>query len=225
MRLHAAVLALLTLTLQACATTGMGPNGWAGGVHEPRARASAPRRAPARVPSPRPPTAARPLPAARPSAAPAPSASGLIVPVDGVGTGELRDSFTSARSGGRTHHAIDIGAPLGTPVLAVTDGTVSRMTWNRLGGRTLYLAGADGRHEFYYAHLDSYADGLEVGRRVRRGDALGTVGQTGNARSPHLHFQVLDRTGGGRGTPVNPYELLRRAETIATARSGATAGS
>jgi murein DD-endopeptidase MepM/ murein hydrolase activator NlpD len=135
-----------------------------------------------------------------------------------VGPDDLRDSFTSPRSGGRTHNAIDIGAPTGTPVLAVTDGTVSRITWNRLGGRTLYLASDDGRHEFYYAHLDSYADGLEVGRRVRRGDALGTVGQTGNARSPHLHFQVLDRSGGGRGTPVNPYTLLRSAETVASVR-------
>jgi murein DD-endopeptidase MepM/ murein hydrolase activator NlpD len=135
----------------------------------------------------------------------------MLIPVEGVDPGDLRDSFHSPRSGGRTHHAIDISAPLGTPVLAVTDGTVSRMHWNALGGRTLYLT--DGRHDYYYAHLDSYADGLEVGKSVNRGDELGTVGQTGNARSPHLHFQVLDRTGGGRGTPVNPYELLRRAET------------
>jgi murein DD-endopeptidase MepM/ murein hydrolase activator NlpD len=91
------------------------------------------------------------------------------------------------------------------------------MHWNALGGRTLYLAGADGRHDYYYAHLDSYADGLEVGRRVERGDVLGAVGQTGNARSPHLHFQVLDRSGGGRGTPVNPYTLLGDAEAVAMA--------
>jgi murein DD-endopeptidase MepM/ murein hydrolase activator NlpD len=97
-------------------------------------------------------------------------------------------------------------------VLAVTDGTVSRMHWNALGGRTLYLRSADGRYDFYYAHLDSYALGIEIGRRVRRGDFLGTVGATGNARGPHLHFQVLDLRGDGRGTPVNPYDLLRRAD-------------
>lgn len=225
MRLHAVALVLVALALQACATTGAGPNGWAGGVREAPARATGPRRTPARVPSSPPTAAARMLPRARPAAGPAPAVSGLIVPVEGVEAGDLRDSFTAARSGGRTHHAIDIGAPAGTPVLAATDGTISRMTWNRLGGRTLYLASDDGRHEFYYAHLDSYADGLEVGRHVRRGDVLGGVGQTGNARSPHLHFQVLDRADGGRGTPVNPYILLRSTETVATARSSATTGS
>jgi murein DD-endopeptidase MepM/ murein hydrolase activator NlpD len=88
------------------------------------------------------------------------------------------------------------------------------MHWNALGGRTLYLT--DGRRDYYYAHLDSYAEGLVVGRLVRRGDVVGTVGQTGNARGPHLHFQVLDRDGGGRGTPINPYDLLRDADAVAS---------
>src|SRR5690606_41810107 len=52
-----------------------------------------------------------------------------------------------------------------TPVLAVTDGTVVRKHWNALGGNTLYLRSADGRYDFYYAHLDSYALGIEIGRR------------------------------------------------------------
>ncbi|MEM1118179.1 MAG: M23 family metallopeptidase, partial [Bacteroidota bacterium] len=59
----------------------------------------------------------------------------------------------------------------------------------------------------------TYADGIEIGTQVRRGDVLGTVGATGNARGAHLHFQVLDKRGPGRGTPVNPYDLLRGAES------------
>lgn len=110
------------------------------------------------------------------------------------------------------HNAIDISAPLGTPVVAVVDGAITRKHWNSLGGRTLYLTSADGRYDYYFAHLDSYADGIEVGSQVRKGDAIGTVGSTGNARSPHLHFQVLEKDGSGRGTPVNPYDLLRRAD-------------
>lgn len=140
------------------------------------------------------------------------TASGLVIPVVGIASEDLRDSFTAPRSGGRTHNAIDIAAPTGTPLVAVTDGTVTRRHWNRLGGRTLYLTSADGRYDYYYAHLDSYEDGIEIGTRVRRGDVLGTVGATGNARGPHLHFQVLDKRGSGRGTPVNPYDLLRLAE-------------
>jgi murein DD-endopeptidase MepM/ murein hydrolase activator NlpD len=97
----------------------------------------------------------------------------------------------------------------------VTDGVVSRKHWNRLGGNTLYLTSADGRYDYYYAHLDAYADGIEIGARVERGQSLGTVGETGNAQGPHLHFQVLDKRGQGRGTPVNPFELLRVADPVA----------
>lgn len=143
--------------------------------------------------------------------------SGLMIPVVGVEPGDLRDSFHAPRSGGRTHNSIDIAAPTGTPLVAISDGTITRKHWNSLGGRTLYLTSADGRYDFYYAHLDAYEDGIEIGSVVRRGDVLGTVGSTGNAQGPHLHLQVLDNRGAGRGTPVNPYDLLRRAD-LADAR-------
>ena len=203
-------LLLAGLFLSACATTGGGsPNGW--GAPRGSDRTPVAERAPERPvarPAPRPePVAERPVPERRPA-----TASGLVIPVAGVEGHDLRDSFTAARSGGRTHNAIDIAAPRGTPLVAVTDGTISRKHWNALGGHTLYLSSADGRYDYYYAHLDSYADGLEVGSRVRRGEVLGTVGATGNAQGPHLHFQVLDKRGGGRGTPVNPFDLLRTAD-------------
>ena len=108
-----------------------------------------------------------------------------------------------------------MAAPTGTPLVAVADGTVTRTTWNVLGGRTLYLRSADGRYDYYYAHLDSYEPGITEHVVVRRGDVLGTVGATGNARGPHLHFQVLDVRGAGRGTPVNPYGLFRTSDVAA----------
>ena len=201
---RAVPLALVALlALSACASTsGGGPRGWASGTADRPARAEPARPAPRRATPP------RPAPRSRPAAAP----SGLVIPVVGVSVGDLRDSFTAARSGGRVHHAIDIAAPTGTLIVAPTDGVVSRKHWNRLGGRTLYLRSADGRFDFYFAHLDAYADGVEVGTRLRRGEPLGTVGSTGNARGPHLHLQVLDTRGAGRGTPVNPYDLLRGAD-------------
>lgn len=184
------------LALSACSTTaGGGPRGWASG---PSAR-----------PEPRPTRSAPARPRARPAPRPAVALSGLVIPVVGIRANDLRDTFTSPRSGGRVHNAIDIAAPTGTLIVAPTDGVVSRKHWNRLGGRTLYLTSADGRFDFYFAHLDAYADGLEIGTRVRRGEPLGTVGTTGNARGPHLHLQILDKSGAGRGTPVNPYDLLR----------------
>ncbi len=194
------------LALSACAGTGGAtPNGWgAPRGDRPAVTTRAPER---RARPPARPVAVRPRPTE-----PRLAASGMAMPVVGVGGHDLRDSFTAARSGGRTHHAIDIAAPRGTPIVAVVDGTVARRHWNRLGGNTLYLTSADGQTDFYYAHLDAYQDGIEVGTRVRRGQVLGTVGSTGNARGPHLHFQVLDKRDGGRGVPVNPYDLLRGGE-------------
>lgn len=142
------------------------------------------------------------------------SASALLVPVEGIAPGDLDDTFSARRSGGRTHRAIDIMAPRGTPVLAVSDGEITRIHSNRLGGKVLYLRSPDGEYDFYYAHLNGYAEGLEVGMQVRQGDVLGYVGNTGNARRtpPHLHFQVLKRSESGRGTPVNPYRLFTRSD-------------
>lgn len=142
------------------------------------------------------------------------SADALLVPVEGVVPDDLDDTFTARRSGGRTHRAIDIMAPRGTPVLAVSDGEIVRVHSNRLGGKVLYLRSPNGEYDFYYAHLNGYADGVEVGMQVQQGDVIGYVGNTGNARRtpPHLHFQVLKRSGRGRGTPVNPYRLFSRSD-------------
>ena len=140
----------------------------------------------------------------------------LMIPVAGIGAHDLVDTYSARRSGGRTHNAIDILAPRGTPVLAASDGTIVRRHANRLGGKVLYLRSPDGRYDFYYAHLDGYAEGIEEDVEVRQGDVLGYVGTTGNAppNTPHLHFQVLRTSGSGRfshGSPVNPYPLLRRS--------------
>lgn len=204
------LLAALALFLSACSTSAGagGHNGWAAGRSATRSE-PAPASRPVTQRTARP---ARPSP--RFEAPPASTASGLVIPVVGIGSDRLRDTFTSPRSGGRTHHAIDIAAPTGTPIVAVTDGVISQKHWNALGGRTLYLTSADGQFDFYYAHMDSYADGIEIGTRVMQGQTIGTVGATGNAQGPHLHFQVLDKRGGGRGAPVNPFDLLRASEWV-----------
>jgi murein DD-endopeptidase MepM/ murein hydrolase activator NlpD len=139
----------------------------------------------------------------------------LLVPVAGLGPSDLRDSFRQGRSGGRRHNAIDIMAPHGTPVIAASSGTIAHKGFNRLGGRVLYVLTPDGRYALYYAHLDGYAGGIEDGTIVSQGDTLGYVGSTGNARAPHLHFQVLEVRPGRHphsgSRPVNPYTLLRES--------------
>lgn len=150
------------------------------------------------------------------AAASADASAGLLVPVEGVSRSQLRDTFRQSRSEGRTHHAIDIHAPRGTPVVAVTDATVIKLHQGARGGIALYLLADDGRTRYYYAHLDGYAEGLAEGQRVERGEVIGFVGDTGNAQPGdyHLHFSIaiLDDTDRWwEGTNLNPYDLLRPA--------------
>jgi peptidoglycan LD-endopeptidase LytH len=140
----------------------------------------------------------------------------LIIPVEGVHPNELHDTFNAARSGGRRHHAIDILAPRGTPVLAAADGEIIRLSWNKAGGNTIYQMNEDRKLIFYYAHLDSYADDLAPGGYARKGDVIGYVGDTGNAGAGncHLHFSiwvVTDPKKYWQGANINPYPILREA--------------
>jgi murein DD-endopeptidase MepM/ murein hydrolase activator NlpD len=138
----------------------------------------------------------------------------LEFPVRGVSAAALVDSFQDARSGDRTHHALDIMAPRGTPVVAVDDGVVVKLHQSAAGGISVYQFDGPGQYGYYYAHLDRYADGLQEGQPVRRGDLLGYVGSTGNApeSAPHLHFAVFrvqDRARWWGGQPLNPFPLWR----------------
>jgi murein DD-endopeptidase MepM/ murein hydrolase activator NlpD len=140
----------------------------------------------------------------------------LVVPVAGVPPSALIDTYTQAR-GTRTHEAIDIMAPRGTPVHAVDDGKLVKLFNSKPGGLTVYQFDPEGNLAYYYAHLDRYAPGLKEGMRLRRGDLIGYVGVTGNSASdaPHLHFAVF-RLGPARqwwkGEPINPYFALRNAQ-------------
>jgi murein DD-endopeptidase MepM/ murein hydrolase activator NlpD len=141
----------------------------------------------------------------------------LAIPVAGVASAQLIDTFTAARGSGRSHDAIDIMAARGTPVVAAAAGTVEKLYFSDGGGGiTIYVRSPDRRWIYYYAHLDHYAPGLAEGQQVRPGSVIGFVGSTGDASpdGPHLHFAVNFMAPGERwweGTPVNPYPLLRGA--------------
>jgi murein DD-endopeptidase MepM/ murein hydrolase activator NlpD len=139
----------------------------------------------------------------------------LIVPVVGVRSDQLQDTFWQARSEGRVHDAIDIPAPAGTPVVATADGEIIKLFQSDRGGTTIYQLSADRRFVFYYAHLQRYADGLVVGKFAKQGEVIGYVGDTGNAGAGnfHLHFSlaiIADPKRYWEGTNINPYPLLRK---------------
>ena len=117
--------------------------------------------------------------------------------------------FGAIRDGGRrTHEGVDVFAPRGTPVVAVADGRVTRVGTNRLGGNTVSVS--SGKYSFYYAHLDSQL--VSMGKSVRLGDTLGTVGNTGNAitTAPHLHFGIY---APGRRS-IDPLHFFRSAPVL-----------
>lgn len=126
-------------------------------------------------------------------------------PVDVQHDRAVQSFFGVARDAGRRkHEGIDVFAPRGTPVLSATPGRVTRVGETPRGGKQVWVR-HDGR-SFYYAHLDSIA--VTSGETVAPGQTLGTVGNTGNARTtpPHLHFGVYKR---GRGA-IDPLPLVGR---------------
>jgi murein DD-endopeptidase MepM/ murein hydrolase activator NlpD len=127
----------------------------------------------------------------------------------------LIDTFSDARSDGRTHDAIDIPAPVGTNVLAAADGEIIKLFQSEPGGTTIYQLSVDRKLVFYYAHLQRYADGLVEGQYVHKGDLIAHVGDTGNAGpgNYHLHFSIAIVSNPRRyweGSNINPFPLLHR---------------
>lgn len=139
----------------------------------------------------------------------------FLIPVEGVDSERLRDSFLSARGrhGHAKHLAIDIGAPRGTPILATTDGEITKIARERRGGKAIYQKDSSGQYLLFYCHLSKYADDLAVGRKVKKGEVIGYVGSTGHViGGPHLHFSITRVPGDGesfkKGLAINPYLLF-----------------
>ena len=148
---------------------------------------------------------AHPIVAARLITSDAPAQ--LPVPVTGVGSRQLIDSWGSPRSGGRRHQGIDIFARRGTPVVSTTRGIVVTVGHSPLGGRIVRILGPAGQWH-YYAHLEKFAK-IRSGDVVAAGTVIGYVGDSGNARGtpPHLHYGIYRWRGGA----VNPYSMLVEA--------------
>jgi murein DD-endopeptidase MepM/ murein hydrolase activator NlpD len=86
------------------------------------------------------------------------------------------------------HTGVDFAAQRGTPVRAVGDGIVTEAGWNGGYGKTIDIK-HDGTYLSRYAHLGSFAEGIQVGAPVSRGQLIGYVGSTGRTTGPHLHFE------------------------------------
>lgn len=130
-----------------------------------------------------------------------------MFPVSGKGNQDVWSFFGAPRDGGkRKHKGVDIFARRGTPVVAAMDGVVRRVRDRGLGGKQVWLSDRQRNQSLYYAHLDSQL--VVEDERVKAGDTLGWVGNTGNAKNtrPHLHFSIYRRGSGA----IDPYPFIAR---------------
>jgi peptidoglycan LD-endopeptidase LytH len=126
------------------------------------------------------------------------STNGKTCPV--AGPVSFIDSWGYPRSGGRSHQGVDMMADYGTPVVAITSGSITYSGYGGSAGNWQILSGSDG-HTYWYMHNQQ---NIVNGGSVRAGQQIATVGDTGNATGiPHLHFEYHPGGGGA----VNPYPL------------------
>lgn len=128
----------------------------------------------------------------------------VVGPFPVAGLAWWTDDWHACRDGcRRLHKGLDIFARHGTPLVAVADGVVTQKVVGGLSGIGVEIRDARGI-QYFYAHLSAWADGLREGMRVRRGQVIGYIGNTGNARTtaPHLHFEFQPR---GVPRPPKPH--------------------
>jgi murein DD-endopeptidase MepM/ murein hydrolase activator NlpD len=90
----------------------------------------------------------------------------------------------------RPHTGVDFAAPIGTPIFAAGNGTIIQAGWSSGYGRRIEIQHANG-YVTTYNHMSGFARGAVEGARVRQGQVIGYLGQTGLATGPHLHYEVL----------------------------------
>ncbi len=131
----------------------------------------------------------------------------LGFPVEGARFSDIGSWFGDPRDGGRReHHGVDIFPRRHTPVIAPSDARVRRVREGAVGGRTVWLRDEKRNLNLYFAHLQEQK--VEVNDLVKKGQVIGTVGNTGNARTtpPHLHFAIYIQRSGA----VDPVDFLRK---------------
>lgn len=140
--------------------------------------------------------------AATTASAPAPQrpSGGMACPVGGATS--FIDSWGAPRSGGRSHQGVDMMGAYGTPLVAITSGTITLSSYGDSAGYWQILSGDDG-NQYWYLHNER---NIVNGGRVSAGQQIATMGNSGNAAgtSPHVHFEYHP----GGGAAVNPYPLV-----------------
>ena len=138
-------------------------------------------------------------------------------PVAGKNSSAIQSFFGAPRDGGsREHHGVDIFASRHTPVVAPSNAVVRNIGTGEIGGNYVWLYDSERSITLYFAHLQTQE--VTANTRVEAGQIIGTVGNTGNARTtpPHLHFGIYSRG------PIDPLYYIKETDTIPDKISGDT---
>lgn len=116
----------------------------------------------------------------------------ILLPIKSVNINDVENTYGAERPGGRKHEGLDIFAPLFAPIISASDGVILYIGRDILGGNVIRILGNDNRI-YYYAHLSKYLD-FKTEYKIKQGQTIGYVGNTGNAVStpPHLHFEIME---------------------------------
>jgi murein DD-endopeptidase MepM/ murein hydrolase activator NlpD len=119
----------------------------------------------------------------------------------------------------RLHAGVDFAAPIGTPIYAAADGTISTASPNRCGGNWVIIDHQNAMQTRYF-HLSRYAEGLHAGQHVTQGETVGYVGTTGTCTTgPHLHYETLVK-----GEHMDPLSIPVESGTVKRLEGSAIAG-
>ena len=159
------------------------------------------------APSPPPPA---PSPTPSPAPTPAPPTGDTAFPIAGPHDYGGADSRFGADRGDHIHQGQDVSAAEGTPLVAPRPGTITTVAY-QAGGAGYYVieADADGSRWYAFMHLEEGSTAVSEGEHVSVGQRLGSVGATGDASGPHLHFEEWIGPWQEGGHPVDPLPLLR----------------
>jgi len=123
-----------------------------------------------------------------------------------VGFGFRKKMYPVLSGSRKFHTGIDIKAPIGTPVVATSDGVIIKAENSRLYGNYILIR-HDDEYETRYAHLSELK--VKPGEKISKGSVIGLVGNTGLAIAPHLHYEVIKN-----GEKINPKDYYPIAQRI-----------
>ncbi|HEX7278875.1 MAG TPA: M23 family metallopeptidase [Solirubrobacterales bacterium] len=132
-----------------------------------------------------------------------PAASGLdqAYPIRG------KHEYWDEMGAGRNHQGVDIGSPCGTPLVAAQPGRVRFVKYHSRAGNYAVIDVKNSVNDLVYMHMREAAS-VRPGQSVGAGQAIGFVGDTGNASGCHLHFEIWEGAYYGGGSPIDPMPYL-----------------